>query len=64
MEGSALISASATKRRRPNAENHSYKQNNQYHYNVNCGDLENVMCHEAFASLHGIGRGKGGITAW
>ena len=51
----ALISASATKRRRPNAENHSYEQNNQYPYKVNCGDLENVMCHEAFASLRGIG---------
>ena len=45
----------ATKRRRPKAENPLYEQRYQYHYKVKCGDVENVVCREAFASLHGIG---------
>ena len=51
----ALVMTTATRRRRPKADNPLYEQRYQYHYKVKCGDVEHVVCREAFASLHGIG---------
>ena len=49
----ALISSTPTQCR--HRKEGSREQSYQYHYKVKLGEEEHVVCHEGFASLHGVG---------